>query len=349
MQTHSARRAGFTLIELVAVVAILAIIATLAIGRFGNTTADAAKKVNLASIGNIQRTIDTALIQTKQVTGFFDYVESLVDVEEGAGGWTGTPGGYDWDAWKLDAIPGIYAGIKDSRATSNAAGVSTGAVTPLAEAHEKNHGIVDSFRQQLGIHYLTANEVAALNAAGVSKVLFHNFSTAQATAIAGGALSSGYTADGLMTRNGGPGQRADMSAFFPVVLTNGSPVVVLNPSAQSRGSWSAADVYRSFGLDFSVPKGTSVPGSPEEFFTKGYCKRLLLFGLGRSSDVTAKWFETPPYSQTLDTTYYRNYFLVFSMNNGTGNTGYAVKFVGVLDPTGATAKGAQYDVNWAAE
>jgi hypothetical protein len=49
---------------------------------------------------------------------------------------------------------------------------------------------------------------------------------------------------------------------------------------------------------------------------------------------------------TLSKRYYRNYLLVFQMNTGSGNSGTAVKFVGVLDPEGNTAKKAQYTADW---
>jgi hypothetical protein len=50
---------------------------------------------------------------------------------------------------------------------------------------------------------------------------------------------------------------------------------------------------------------------------------------------------------TLSKRHYRNYLLVFEMNNGSGNSGTSVRFVGVLDPEGNTAKQAQYTADWA--
>ena len=35
------------------------------------------------------------------------------------------------------------------------------------------------------------------------------------------------------------------------------------------------------------------------------------------------------------------------MNNGQGNSGTTVTFVGVIDPAGNTAKQAQYNADWA--
>jgi hypothetical protein len=144
--------------------------------------------------------------------------------------------------------------------------------------------------------------------------------------------------NGLTYRNGGPGHRADMSAFYPVVLTNGSPVVVISPKE--------ADIYRALGVDYNITEDFS-SSSLEDYYTDGICDRLIVFGLGRSSDVTAKLFQTPPKMKTVDNTSYNNYLLVFSMKNGTGNSGLETKFVGVIDSEGNTAKAAQYDLDWA--
>ena len=144
----------------------------------------------------------------------------------------------------------------------------------------------------------------------------------------------------LTTRNGGPGHRADLSAFYPVVLTNGSAVAVLNPATCS-------DIYRLLGQSYGNTNGVSgvSASTPETYFSKGVCKRLLVFGMGRSSDITTALFETPPRCEVLDKTYYRNYLLVFSMNNGSGNSGTTVEFVGVIDPQGNTAAAAQYNID----
>lgn len=332
---------GFTLIELVLVVAILAIIAVVAVGKFGDLRKAAARKTNLSSIANIHRAIDTKIAMTDKRTGMFNYLESLIDVKRGGGDTTGAAGTYEWSNGNWydgsgGVTPGIYCGIKQSEVTYNASGVTTGAATPLEEAHENNKGL-DTLQGKLGMYYLKDSEVASLKEMGIQIVLRHNFSTAQSRAIA--TLDSNSA---LTTRNGGPGHRADLSAFYPVVLTNGSAVAVLNPATCS-------DIYRLLGQSYGNTNGVSgvSASTPETYFSKGVCKRLLVFGMGRSSDITTALFETPPRCEVLDKTYYRNYLLVFSMNNGSGNSGTTVEFVGVIDPQGNTAAAAQYNIDWA--
>ena len=353
MKQNDARK-GFTLIELVLVVAILAIIATLAVGKFGDLRKQAARKVNLASLNNISRAIDTELARTDVVSGMFDYLESLVDVSS-SGATTGGAGNYVWDstpasdaanAW-VSICPGVYRGVKEVGAMQNAGGVAS-ATKSLAEYREGNQGLPGSFARQLGVHYLTADEAAALAKAGISVLLQHNYKNSQSSQVVSG--HSTYGDAKLPFRNGGPGLRADMSAFYPAVVTNGSPVVVVRPVYQgTRGTSTARDLYTSLGSSFSMDPDSESGylSRPEQAYADGCCPRIVLFGLGRSSDVTAALFEAPPRAETLDKTYYRNYLLAFEMLNGTGNTGYTVRFLGVVDPEGNTAKGAQYNVDWA--
>ena len=136
--------------------------------------------------------------------------------------------------------------------------------------------------------------------------------------------------------------RADLSACYPAVLTNGMAVAVLDPAK-------CESIYRDLGLEYASTYNVSGldSGNPETYFAKGICKRLVVVGLGRDTETTNKCFENAPRCPTLGKKHYRNYLLVFQMNNGQGNGGTAVKFVGVIDPTGATAKSAQYDSDWA--
>ena len=85
---------------------------------------------------------------------------------------------------------------------------------------------------------------------------------------------------------------------------------------------------------------------PKTYFAKGICTRLVAVGMGRDSEINTKLFENAPRCPTLDKKHYRNYILLFSMGNGTGNAGTAVNFVGVIDPAGNTAKQAQYNADW---
>lgn len=339
---NAMNRKGFTLIELVLVVAVLAIVATVAVGKFNDIKRNAARKAGLASVVSIQRTINTAIASSDSVKNMFDYAEALLDVSS-SGSWTGSEGSYDWNKNTVGEIPGVYCGIKEVGVVYNANGVTTGTTTTLEEARKNNTGINSSLLAKCGVYYLKTAEVKALNDAGLSRVLLHNYSTKQAYGSNGLIQQTGFaTENNLQFRNGGPGMRPDMSAFYPSILTNGSPVVVLNPK-------NSADLYRSLGISFNLTKelSDSLTGDPDEYFTKRVCPRLVLFGLGRSTDLTGKLFETPPRYDGLDKTEYRNYILVFSMLNGTGNTGSKVSFVGVLTPEGNTAKGQTYSVDWA--
>lgn len=338
-------RSGFTLIELVLVVAVIGIISVLAIGKFSDLRKTAGRKANVANIKNITRTINTEIARLDGETqrGMFAYAEALIDVD-GTDAPTGADGSYLWKTSWYDGaggvIPGIYCGIKSSTVVENAAGVTTGEITDLATAHEANTGL-DSFAAKLGIYYPTAKEVAALKEAGVSILAYHNYSNAQSSKL--GWSSSVWASEtwGLHSTGGGPGMRPDLSACYPVVLTNGMAVAVINPAT-------CASVYRDLGLAYGSTVGVSGLSSdqPDTYYTKGICKRLIVIGLGRDCEATTKFFESAPRCPTMAQTRYRNYLLVFQMNNGQGNEGVSTKFVGVIDPAGNTAKQAQYDADW---
>lgn len=344
------KRGGFTLIELIIVIAVIAIVAVLAIGKFADIRKVAARRANVANIKNIDRTIRTALatkdLKEESVEDMFAYCESLIDCNFGGGDATGAEGGYSWEeAWydgQGGIVPGIYCGIKHSTTVANAGGVTTGAIAALDEAHKSNVGL-DAFAASLGMHYLNAKEVEALAKAGVRVVSRHNYANAQATATWRWSSSAYATDMGLHATGGGPGQRPDLSAAYPVVLTNGSAVAVLNPAK-------CASIYYDLGLDYAATNGVSglSASAPETYFAKGVCKRVVVLGMGRDSEITTRYFENLPRNETLDKTHYRNYLLCFTMNNGTGNAGYTVTFAGVIDCQGNTWKGAQYNADWSA-
>lgn len=340
------KKAGFTLIELILVVGVLAILAVIAVGKFTDMRKEAARKANVANVKNITRTINTeiARIDGNTYEGMFDYAEALIDVDgkdvprgtEGSYTWAPAAGWYDGEG---GTIPGIYCGIKLTEIVENKDGVTSGLKAELADAHENNVGL-ESFSSSLGIYYLQEKEIKALKEAGIRIVSYHNYSNAQSRNL-GWSSSTWYRDYGLHSTGGGPGHRPDLSACFPAVLTNGMAVAVINPATQE-------SIYRDFGLDYASTVNVSglSDTEPETYFEKGICQRLLVFGLGRDCNVTTKFFENHPRCMTLPKRYYRNYLLVFQMNNGQGNRGTAVKFVGVLDPEGNTAKGAQYDADW---
>ena len=337
---------GFTLIELVLVVAIVAIISVIAIGKFSDFRKAAARRANVANIKNITRTINTEIAQKggEKITGMFAYAESLIDCAEGGGDATGTAGSYTvQSAWYDGAggtVPGIYCGVKRTGAVVNAGGVGTGEIAAIATAHESNVGL-EKLASKLCLYYLNDSDVSALKEAGVSIVSRHNYSNQQATQICKWTDSKYYTEMGLHSTGGGPGHRPDLSAFYPVVLTNGSAVAVLNPA-------SSESIYRDLGLDYKTTYGVEGLSSddPKTYYDKGICSKLYVFGMGRDCEATTKMFENAPRCPTLDKTYYRNYLLVFKQNTGKGNSGSGVTFVGVIDPVGNTAKQAQYDADW---
>lgn len=339
--------AGFTLIELILVVAIVAIISVVAIGKFADIRKEASRRANVANIKNITRTINTeiARVDGDIYKGMFAYAEALIDVD-GSQAPTGGEGTYAWapaSGWYDGAggvVPGIYCGVKLSTVVENASGVSTGQAASLADAHEGNVGLGD-FAAKLGMHYLTEKEVASLKDAGVSIVAYHNYSSAQAKSLGWGS-SVWYTQYGLHSTGGGPGLRADLSACYPAVLTNGMAVAVINPAT-------CESIYRDLGLEYASTYGVTGldAANPETYYAKGICKRLVVVGMGRDCEATTKYFENAPRCPTLDKTHYRNYLLVFQMNNGQGNGGVAARFVGVIDPAGNTAKAAQYNADWA--
>ena len=337
---------GFTLIELVLVIGILAIISVIAIGKFSDIRKESQRRTNVANIKNITRTINTklAMEEGEQHYGMFAYCESLIDCAPGGGPATGTAGQYQWsEAWYDGAggtVPGIYCGIKQTGAVANAAGVSTGAIAEISDAHEENVGL-DAFASKLGMYFVNDKEVQSLKDAGISVLSYHNYSNIQAKQL-NWASSEWYTSHGLHSTGGGPGMRADLSACYPVVLTNGFAVAVLNPAK-------CESIYRDLGLDYASTYNVAGldAGNPETYFAKGICKRVVVVGMGRDSEINTKLFENMPRCPTLDKKHYRNYLLCFTMNNGQGNTGTAVTFVGVIDPQGNTGKQAQYNADWA--
>lgn len=339
-------KTGFTLIELILVVGILSILAVIAIGKFSDMRKEAARKTNVANIKNITRTINTeiARIEGNTYEGMFAYAEALIDVDgkaaptgaEGTYLWAPAAGWYDGEG---GTIPGIYCGIKRTEIVENASGVTSGVVANLADAHEQNEGL-KTFSSSLGMYYLTVKEVDSLKAAGVSIVSYHNYSNAQSKNL-GWNASVWRTKYNLLSTGGGPGHRADLSACYPVVLTNGMAVAIINPAK-------AESIYRDLGLSYASTENVSglSETEPETYFAKGICQRLIVVGLGRDCEANTKFFENQPRCMTLSKRYYRNYLLVFQMNTGSGNSGTAVKFVGVLDPEGNTAKKAQYTADW---
>src|SRR5574344_2124556 len=217
---------GFTLIELIMVIVILAIISSLAISKFADLKKKSAKRVNISTMQNLTRAVETYIVSADSQVGNFAKMESLLDVSA-SGSWKGTAGTYNWTLGKLSDIPGVYRGPKSVSQISNAngEGASTTEQT-LDEQRVSNQGPTDSLWKKLGVYYLTDSDVADLKNVGISNYLLQTY-------LAGQSSLFGFTQGegGMVLENGGPGFRVDMTAFYPAVLTNGSPVCVLNPAA----------------------------------------------------------------------------------------------------------------------
>ena len=359
MKTSKAK-SGFTLIELILVVAIIAFIATVAIGKFSDMREDAAKKTNFASIANIQRTLEAAIAHSDSVIGMFNYCDALVTMSGQSSVPQGAEGTYEWPAdhqnWCYEnAVGGIYAGQTYPMPVYDAGGNGNGTLPTFESIQESNSGIPSGLRNMLGLRHLTDSEQTALHNAGIGILMYHNPSSAQASGAANRhpwyQTSTGYSGDDLAIRGGGPGFRPDNSAFYPVYVNStnanshahpGLAVAVLNPK-------SASSIYRAFVSSKEYPNDKDTldqlkNAQPEDWFTWGL-PRLIVIGLGKNSDTVNKWFENFPRDNTLDQTAYRNYCLVFQLNNG-GRAGTDAKFVGVIDPSGNTVVGAENNMDW---
>jgi len=353
-------KSGFTLIELILVVAIIAFIATVAIGKFSDMREDAAKKTNFASISNIQRTLEAAIAHSDSVIGMFNYCDSLVTMSGQASVPEGGEGTYEWPAdhqnWCYEnAVGGIYAGQTYPMPVYDAGGNGNGTMPTFESIQEQNSGIPSGLRNMLGIRHLTDSEQTALHNAGIGILMYHNPSSAQASGAANRhpwyQTSTGYSGDDLAIRGGGPGFRPDNSAFYPVYVNStnanshahpGLAVAVLNPK-------SAGSIYRAFVTSKAYPNDKATldqlkNAQPEDWFAWGL-PRLVVIGLGKNSDTVSKWFENFPRDNTRDKTEYRNYCLVFQLNNG-GRAGTDAKFVGVIDPSGNTIVGTENNMDW---
>ena len=325
------------------VIVILAIISSLAISKFVDLRKRAAKKVNISAMQNLQRAVETYILSNDQQVGSFAKLESLLDVG-GGGSWTGSEGTYDWTKNTMDAIPGIYRGPKMVSKITNAIGegAESSDQATLDEQRKQNQGITDTLADKLGIYYLKSADVEAFKKVGISNYVLHNYTAGQSSAL-------GFTVgDGNMPLvNGGPGLRGDMTAFYPSILTNGSPVAILNPAKCS-------EAFRNLGCDMGLGKTDSdtylssrtSQGDPDGLYTKNLCTtRLYVFGLGRTCAFAQAALDTVPRSEVYGREYYRNYLLVFKQST-MAQQGTAISFAGVLDCDGYTLEEARFQADW---
>lgn len=360
----STPREGFTLIELLIVIAILAFVTVIGIRSYGNLREIQAKKMNLANIKRVQHALVTyeTIHKEQGSTGFFGGFDSLIDVTAG-GKWTGTAGTFDWGEWKIASARGVQSVSIDARtahegtfgiydgswkvlgALYNAAGQGSGNVASVAEAQDENKGMrTTGLYAQLGIYYLSDSDVALLKDAGINYVYLHNPSTQQAYGRARNGYCTavdessgvGLSEDGLKVQGGGPGFRPDMSAFYPVYVTNGLPVAVVSP---------VSTVYDDFG--YSLGLTNSAPSQAEGEAALSSVK-LLAFGIGRNAECVRSpmGLGEAPYNPAYDKTNYRSYLAVFALKAGGQGVHAACRLAGVVDCAGNTYRAAEYNVNW---
>lgn len=333
------RKQGFTLVELVIVIAILGLIAVVGLRQYGTVRQKQAQKMDAAQMRHIAHAIEAYDLVNENDANRFDNFDSLVDCTPG-GSWTGTAGTYSWDG-ATNAYPGIYAGSwKVLKATYDATGHG-GSTPDLDAALAQNAGLASGLGKELGLYFLTAADVEAMNGGGVVKYLLHNPSTAQATGSGRGGFYTGsdtVSEDGYEFVNGGPGFRVDNSAFYPVKLKEGSPVAVLNPKA-------AYAVFTDLG--YGIGATNSATMSADELAEKAGVK-LVCFGIGKASNlVTAPTgLGKAPTSGTLERRFYRYYVAVFALKSAVRGTPASFKFAGVLNPSGSDEKTAQFNADW---
>ena len=354
---------GFTLIELIIVIAILAFVTVVGIHSYGNIREIQAKKVNAANIKRVYHALATyeTLNKEQGEKGFFNGFDSLIDVTAG-GKWTGTAGTFAWGSWSVTTRNGTRTSSFDARTANggfgiydgswkvlgalyNAAGQGSGNTASVEEAQEENKGMRSTgLYKQLGIYYLTDSDVTLLRDAGISYYYLHNPSTQQAY----GASRNGYctavteengvsvSEDRLKIMGGGPGFRPDMSAFYPVYLTNGMPVAVISPTSS---------IYDDLGYDLGMTN--SAPSQTEaEAALKS--TKLIAFGIGRNAECVRSQFGLgeAPYNPYYDKRNYRSYIALFVLKSGGQGVVSACRLAGVIDCAGNTYKQAEYGVNW---
>ena len=250
------------------------------------------------------------------------------------------------DARTVHGGLGIYDGSwKVLGALYNAAGQGSGATDTLESAQDKNRGMRDTgLFKQLGIYYLTGADAQLLRDAGITYYFMHNPSTQQATGTSRNGFCSAVTTvngvqvseDGLKVMGGGPGFRPDLSAFYPVYITNGLPVAVIQP-----GSTIYDDLGYSLGYtnaNFQASTASSALSSV----------KLICFGIGRNANCVTSQFGLgeAPHNPYYDKRNYRQYIAVFAIKKGGQGVVSSCRLAGVIDCAGNTYKQAEYGVNW---
>lgn len=362
MKSPSRGKSAFTLIELIIVIAIVAFVTVIGLHSYGNLKEVEARKMNMANIKRVYHALSTyeALQKEQANTGFFNGFDSLIDVSA-SGGWTGAAGSFDWgvddsgafndrDARTVHSGIGIYDGSwKVLGALYNAAGQGSGATDTIASAQEKNKGTRETgLYKQLGIYYLTDSDVTLLKNAGISSYVMHNPSSQQASGSArNGFCTAVTTENGInyssakdghlkLVAGGGPGFRPDMSGFYPVALTNGSPVAVIQPGST---------IYDDFGFALGYTNSTFTATQASAALSS---VKLLAFGIGLNAECVRNQYGLgeAPVNPYFDKRNYRYYIAVFAIKAGGQGVAATCRLAGVIDCAGNTYRAAEYGVNW---
>ncbi|MBQ7188444.1 MAG: type II secretion system protein [Kiritimatiellae bacterium] len=337
-------RLGFTLLELLIVIAIIAFVAVIGMRSYGNLKEIQAKKMNLSNIKRIQHTLATYNEAREGVTDRFNYFDSLIDAQQGAGAWKGTPGTYQWENTAVSGQPGIYDGSWKFRiALYNAAGQGSGAVASEEEAKIQNKGTRNTgLLSQLGIYFLSTNDCASLQEAGIYRYMLHNPSTGQSSAYC--ALKQGEVAIG----GGGPGFRPDMSAYYPAYLEPGSPVAVVQPLSNARGGASVNTIFKDLGYTYTGTNTFAMTDTDRANVLSALNVKFVCFGIGQCAECVRNQLGLgeAPINSVYDKTNYRNYIAVFAIYGGGQGVKQSCHLAGVLDCAGKTYRAAEYDLNW---
>ena len=331
-------RSAFTLIELIMVIAILAIITVVGIQGFGNLKDRQAKKMNATIIAQTQHALSTYDLAMDGEAGRFNDFDSLIDVKQ-SGPWTGTPGECIWEnVATASGGFGIYDGSWKSIGGDDSPAV-------LAEKDRNKGTRKTGLLNKLGIYFLTQADVDMLADAGISRYVLHNPSKGQSS-------SWCKIPDGVQgVAGGGPGFRPDHSAYYPAMLEEGSPVAVIKPVTESRGSFSYSSIYRDLGFPMTETNKPTSFESGTDLIASGYPPKLptlICFGIGDSATCVHSQLGIghAPFSGVYDKTHYRNYIAVFVLSKGHHGIPGTCHLAGVLDCTGATWVEARREYDW---
>lgn len=327
---------AFTLVELLVVVAILAIISSFVFSQFGNTQKRSAEKVSIANQQAINRAVQSYLALNNG-TGL-NYLDACIDATTRLG----TPGQFiptQASSSSPTLAGGIYRGPKYSSVTG-------GAVDQTFK--EKNNGLNESLVNKSTLYYLSATDVASLKRLGLTRAMYFNFSTMGGNGngipltFTGQDTGQGLPPDTEILGNGiaGPGFRMEHVNCFRTPLAVGMPVMAIDP-------YKGASLYKTFGVELKKADGSAIANEAEaQALAAG--KVLLLFGLGSQSSIVGARYggiDSAPRCESLDYTYYRQYFLVIRMISGRQVASVA-EFAGVLDPMGQSVIDARFSNEW---